>query len=694
MLGDNWVINEVESNIEKKLASELSVSNLTARVLAARGYVTPERARTFLNKSDLALYDPFLLKDMDRACSRIREALEKQQRICIYGDYDVDGVTATTALYLYLTSKGGKCSCFIPERLSEGYGLNKASIEELAKNNELIITVDTGITAIEETAFANSIGVDLVITDHHNCRETLPEACAVVNPHRSDCEYPFKQLAGVGVVFKLICALEGNCEKVFDEYADIVAIGTVADVMPIIDENRLIVDRGLRKLAFTRRVGLLALMDNTGIQSENGVKKVSTSTIGYALAPRLNAAGRISSAKKALDLLLETDYAKADLLAKELCEINKQRQTTEQAIYEEATKQIGDYGGDRYSYILYSENWHQGVVGVVASKISEKYSLPAILFSFDGDTGKGSGRSVKGLSLTSLLHQCSDLLIEYGGHELAAGLSIERKNLPAFIEKFDKLSREMLKDSNTLQPVEIDCELNYNEITEKNAKELLLLEPFGLANAVPQFIIRNVIISDIAPIAGGKHIRLKLKSSLSPYEVNAVYFGMSQCEFPFCRNERCELACTLGINEYRGASYPQILIRAARPCEREHEQISISRQVYARVCDEKDMSVIPINAVPTLDDFRAVFRMLKSELGRERKRISIRYLRRKTESAENTRISLCAIKIVIDVMAEFGLAEVVRVRGYDIMEIKLLPYSSKIDLEKSEILRRIRKRME
>ena len=692
MLGENWVLSATDSKKEEILALSLGISRLTARILVARGYDTPESARSFLNKSELKLHDPMLLKDMDKACARIEQAISEKQSICIYGDYDVDGVTSTTALYLYLTGRGARCKCFIPERLSEGYGLNKAAICEIAADTDLIITVDTGITAIDEIAYARSLGVDVVVTDHHNCREAIPEASAVVNPRREDCPYPFKSLAGVGVVFKLLCALEGDTEKIFEEYADIVAIGTVADVMPITDENRLIVDKGLKKLAVTKRVGLQALMDCTGVPSIDGRKRVYTSTVGYVLAPRLNAAGRISSARKSLELLLEQDYEKAHSLADELCEINVRRQNTEQQIYNEATQMIGGLRGERYSYILYSDNWHQGVVGVVASKISEKYSLPAILFSFDGDIGKGSGRSIKGLNLTDLLAQCADLLIEYGGHELAAGLSIERRNLPAFIERFEQLSREKLENANTLQPVNIDCELYFDEITSENAGEILLLEPFGLTNAVPQFMVRGVTISEIAPISSDKNIRIKLRDRRSRREANAVYFGMSHCEFPFVRGDECEIACTLGINEYRGSVYPQLLVRAVRPCSAERDYIYRAREIYSSITNVNDTSSIPASAIPTVNDFREVFRLLKRELENERKRVSVRYLKHKLASSENTRIDLSAIKVIIDVMNEFGLAETTRVRGNDVIEIKLLPYAAKIDLEKSEILRRIKKR--
>lgn len=692
MLGENWSVAAFDREKEEFLSSALSIGRLTARVLVSRGYDIPEKAQRFLQKSDCELFDPFLMKDMDKAVARINEALAKKQSICIYGDYDVDGVTSTTVLYLYLVSKGANVRCFIPERLSEGYGLNKASIGEIAKNTDLIITVDTGITAIEETEYAKSLGVDIIITDHHSCRDTLPAAYAVVNPHRPDCTYPFKHLAGVGVAYKLVCAMEGNCKEVAMEYADLVAIGTVADVMPIVCENRLIVDMGLKRLETTCRPGLCALMDNTGILAEHGRRKVYTSTVGYVLAPRLNAAGRIASADKSLELLLETDYAKADILAKELCEINRIRQNTEQAIYEEAIKQIGDYRGDRYSYILYSENWHQGVVGVVASKIAEKYSLPAILFSFDGDIGKGSGRSVKGLSLTEILEKCSDLLIEYGGHELAAGLSIEKKHLSEFVERFEHLSREQLENKNTLMPVDIDCELFFDEITIENAFDLLLLEPYGLSNPVPQFLLKNAVITDIMPLSSDKHIRLKIRDRMGRKEVNAVYFGISHCEFPFCRGDVCEIACSLGINEFNGSSYPQLLIRAVRPCDNERQAICKSREIYSKVKDRDDMSDLPPEIIPTVEDFKTVYRVLKRELSGERRRISVRYLKRRIEITENAVLDLCKIKTVIDVMTEFGLAETIKVRGNDIMEIKIIPAAQKVDLDKSETLKQLKQR--
>lgn len=694
MLGDNWIIKEVNKQQELRLSKALGIRPLTARILISRGYDTAEKSDAFFKNTALKLYDPFLLTDMDKAVTRIKQAIESKEKVCIYGDYDVDGVTATTALYSYLSSKGAVCECFIPERLSEGYGLNNQSIASIAKRNSLIITVDTGITAVEETDFAASLGVDIIITDHHSCRELLPAAVAVVDPHRPDDCYPFKGLAGVGVVFKLICAIEGASELVFEEYADIVAIGTVADVMPIMDENRLIVSRGLAKLSNCKSYGLTALMEQAGVFRDGPCGHISSSTIGYAIAPRINAAGRISSARRALDLFLAQSRVEAMAIAEELCEINKKRQLTEQMIYTEATQQIATSPKDAYSYILASDNWHQGVVGVVASKISEKYSSPAILFSFDGDIGKGSGRSIKGLSLMDALSACSDLLIEYGGHELAAGLSLERKNLPAFRERFEKFARSRLEGKSTVIPVEIDCELGFDEINLQNAEEMTKLEPFGLSNSIPFFILRNVSITDITSMCEDKHIRIRVSKNSSVKETNCVYFGMSHLEFPFCRGDMCDIACTLGVNQYNGNRQPQIIARAVRPTLSEREAIAASRCFYSQIYENKISKPLPPETLPTVEHFRAVFRLLKRELGTERHRVSARYIRRKLWQTERMDINLCALKAIFDVLSEFGLAECIKVRGNDIIEIKLLPYSGKIDLEKSEILKNIKSHLQ
>lgn len=693
MLGENWAVPAVEQEKETLLSKALGVGRPTARILISRGYDTPESARRFLNKTDLKRHDPFLLKDMDKAVARIRAAMSSGETVCVYGDYDVDGVTAATVLYLYFISKGVKCQYYIPSRAT-GYGLNKAFIREAAGHTDLIVTVDTGITAIEETAYAASLGIDVIITDHHNCRETLPEACAVVNPRRPDCGYPYKDLAGVGVAFKLVCALEGDGEAVFNEYVDLAAIGTVADVMPLTGENRLMVDTGLKKLSKTQREGLKALLDSAGVLEKEGARNIHTSTLGYVIAPRLNAAGRISDAGKAMKLLLETDRARAASMAEELCEINRKRQATEQKIYEEATNLIGAHRGRRHCYVLGSDRWHQGVVGVVASKISEKYSVPAILFSFDGEIGKGSGRSVKGIGLTEMLTQCADLLLEYGGHELAAGLTIKKENFKAFSERFEALSRERFKNKIPLAPVDIDCRLDFDEINVENALEILKLEPFGLSNPTPLFIVADIFIHDVIPLSGDKHIRLKVKSPRGgEKEKNAVFFGVGHREFPFCRGDFCEIACTLGVNEYRDIAETQIVIRAVRPPQNERDEIRHFLGCYSHTGEpEIQNAPLPPEMIPNLDDFRAFYRVLRREIDGERKRLSLRYLKRRIEMIEGADLNPCKMMIILDVMGEFNLAEIVKIRGNDLVEISLSKSSRKVDLEMSQTLKNLKKR--
>ena len=402
-----WQVKVVDEQICAKIMKENGVFPLTAKLLANRGLYEKADIDQFFDRDSTPLHDPFLLKDMDKAVARIEKAIAEKERVCIYGDYDVDGVTSTVMLYLYLCSRGLECEYFIPERISEGYGLSLPVIEKMKGRVDLIITVDTGVTAVAEAEYAQSIGIDMVITDHHSCREILPSACAVVNPHREDGNSPFRNLAGVGVVFKLLCALEGNTDRILELYSDIISVGTVADVMPIIGENRKITYLGLQKLAETENIGLLALMRRAGIvKYGKPVKKITSSTVGYVLAPRINAAGRIACASRAVELLLTNDINEAEAIADELCEINKQRQATEQKIYEQAVELINEQYSDDGFLVLAYDGWHQGVIGVVASKIAERFSRPCILFSLDGDSAKGSGRSIKGFSLIRRTRAC------------------------------------------------------------------------------------------------------------------------------------------------------------------------------------------------------------------------------------------------------------------------------------------------
>ena len=500
----------VRSPQVRAISRELGITMPTAQLLVNRGCLTPEAARSFLSKEEEMLHDPFLMRDMDEATYRIAEALEDNEKIVIFGDYDVDGVTSVSSLYLYLKDHGADVSYYIPCRSGEGYGVSDAAVRKLAGDGcKLIITVDTGITAVREVETARSLGVDVIVTDHHECHDEIPDAVAVVNPRRKDCEYPFKELAGVGVVFKLLCALESvlnpenrliDCvRRVSRKYGDLVAIGTVADVMPVRDENRLIISYGLSLIEETERPGLAELIDATTADSKSGKKKrITAAFIGYTIAPRINAAGRISNASIAVDLFLAEDRETAAPIARQLCDINRERQTGENAIVEEAYAKIAaehDFEKDPV-VILDDESWHHGIIGIVASRITERYSCPSILISFEGsengEIGKGSGRSVKGLNLVDALGKCSDLLEKYGGHELAVGLTIKRENLPEFRRRLNEYARECLSEGQTESTLDAECELSPEDITLEQASELYGLEPFGVSNPVPMFVLYDV----------------------------------------------------------------------------------------------------------------------------------------------------------------------------------------------------------
>lgn len=620
------------------LTTALNISPVTARLLYRRGYTAPETARAFLSHSAEDWHDPMLMKDMDLAVARILQAIQDREKIAIYGDYDVDGVTSVTSLYLYLTGLGGNVVAHIPSRTKEGYGMSVPGVEGLAEQGvNLIITVDTGITASKEVSFAASLGMDTVVTDHHECHGELPVCAAVINPHRPDCAYPFKELAGVGVVFKLICACEAvrmgvtpreALSRVESKYIDLVAIGTVADVMPLKDENRYIVFRGLSVLEHTERCGLSALLDaiSNAKPNSNGKKnrrRVNTGLVGYGIAPRINAAGRISHAMKAVELLLSEDPQKAAELAEELCEINVRRQTEENRIAEQAFEMIeaSIEGQPHVPRILVLENdgWTQGIVGIVASRITEKYGFPSILISFEGavdgepkddDMGKGSGRSVKGLNLVDALYDCRDLLLRFGGHELAAGLTLRRDAIPSFRQRINDYAKEHLTEEMTAVCYEADCCVSMSDMTMDLALELEKLEPFGVSNPSPVFYMSDVTVQKIIPLGGGKHVKLLL--SADGVTLPALWFGISPSELPVSAGDSADVLFQLSINEYQGVSSLQMILQDVR-----------LSHTYTQACfsEEKRLEEIlggaPIDpaedVTPTRDDIARVYTLLRGD---------------------------------------------------------------------------------
>ncbi|MBQ9779717.1 MAG: single-stranded-DNA-specific exonuclease RecJ [Clostridia bacterium] len=626
-----------------ELSASLQISPVTARLLYNRGYLTPAAARPFLAGGADIWRDPFLMKDMSAAVSRVLHAVETGQKIAIYGDYDVDGVTSVTSLQLYLESLGANVISYIPSRFKEGYGMSLPVMDKLAEEGvELIITVDTGITANREILYASELGMDTVVTDHHECHAEIPACAAVVNPHRPDCPYPFKELAGVGVVFKLICACEAmRCgvssreafEAVSPLYIDLVAIGTVADVMPLCDENRLIVSRGLAILEHTERPGLAALLDaisgNGTVRPAAGNavakprRKVNAGLVGYGIAPRINAAGRISHAMKAVELLLSETEQEAIPLAEELCSINTRRQTEENRIAEQAYRMIEEQLSSAEKppriLVLEDDDWLQGIVGIVASRVTERYGLPSILISFDGsvtgdpsddDVGKGSGRSVKGLNLVEALADSRELLLRFGGHELAAGLTVRRGNIQAFREKINEYADRYLTDEMTAVRYEAECEVTMAEMTMTLAQELETLEPFGVSNPLPIFMLKDAVVQKIIPMGGGKHTKLVLYAD--GYMMQAVWFGMSVSRLPIAVGDSADVLFQLNINEYQGVRSLQMILQDVRMSESYVKACRSEEERFEDVLAGAPISTEE-NIIPDRDDIACVYTLLRGD---------------------------------------------------------------------------------
>ncbi len=680
------------------LAEKLGVSPLTALLIYNRGQDTPEKAKSFLSVLSGSYYDPFLMPDMDKAVARITEAVEKKEKVVIYGDYDVDGVTSVSILYTYLKELGLSPEYYIPSRSAEGYGVNNDAIKQLAeKNITLMITVDTGVTALEEVKFASSLGIDAVITDHHECLADLPEAIAVVNPRRADSKYPFCELAGVGVVYKLLCALEerrAGSSLGVKKFIDLVAIGTVADVMPLVDENRLLVAEGLDILNSAPRMGISALL-RASVKNDKKPKpmpKITSSVISFTIAPRINAAGRIESAEKAVKLFLCSSEREADAMANELCEINRRRQAEENRIIDEAAEKIQNsfnFENDRV-IVLAEENWHHGVIGIVSSRITERFAMPSILISFDeNNVGKGSGRSVKGINLVEALTYCSDLLIKYGGHELAAGLTVERENFEAFRERINKFVRENASDASCCALVEADAYISPEDVNLTQAKELLMLEPYGVANPGPMFFMKDTLVRDIIPLAE-KHTKLILEKDGSV--MTALYFGHSRTSLPIYKGDMLDIAFTMGINEFRGVTDVQMIVRDI------HRQSTDARCEISEN-DKKRYSEIASGGaysrsediLPGRDDFAQVYLHLKRRPGFRDDCLGLREI----ITAFGGKIGYCKLMIILRVLEETGLVSIRFSSECDEnFHFGVNYVKNKIDIEKSPFYIKIRSQVE
>lgn len=702
------------------LSEGTGLSPIMARLLYTRGYRTVQQVNAFFRQEEVCLHDPFLMQDMERAVERIDQAIAGGERIAIYGDYDVDGVTSVSLLYLYLTSYGADVGYYIPSRTKEGYGVSVSAIDTLrSRGVELMITVDTGVTAIEEIDYAKSVGIDTVVTDHHECRTELPRACAVVNPHRADDHYPFAELAGVGVVFKLICAFEmAQCRKrgeseldgvrrVCREYGDLVAIGTIADVMPVVDENRLIVSLGLRLLENTTRPGLRALIEAaSGNKAGEGSKylkkrKINSSFIGFTIAPRMNAAGRVSNASIAVELLLSQDPAEAQTLAEELCDLNLQRQTEENRIAESAYRKIEKTvsGENNRVIVIDDDEWKQGIIGIVSSRITERYGLPSILISFDGsvegrpsdeDIGKGSGRSIKGMNLVEALTDSEDLLVRFGGHELAAGLSIRRADIDEFRHRINRYAATCLDEEALCLSIDADCEVGIRDLTLNLAQEIASMEPFGTANPVPNFILRDARAVRIVPMGGGKHMRMVLEKD--GIEITAVRFGVNAEDIAaFDVGERVDVLFQLNVNEYQGVTSLQMIVQDIRPSEKQEKLLNDAALRYEEIRVGGVFSESEA-VLPSRDDMAVVYTALRKEYRVGHTLFSMRRLLALLRNHGHGEIGYVKLKFIIRIMQELQVCGVTEPQSDTyLFEFQYQP--TKTNIEKSSILRKLKTQM-
>ncbi len=713
----NWILKSDRTEKTERevagIAASLGIDPVVARLLYTRGYSDPEAAKSFIYMETEMLCNPFLMKDCDKGAERIKDAVLSEEKITVYGDYDVDGVTAVCTLYLYLKSLGANVDYFIPNRAGEGYGVSKGAIDTLAESGtKLIITVDTGITANEEVIYAKGLGIDFIITDHHECRNDIPKAVAVINPHRPDCSYPFKELAGVGVVFKLISAYEEKINKksrkeatakLFKEYADLVAIGTIADVMPIKEENRIIVKYGLSMIENQPRLGLSALIEassqrNDGQRSAQKKKKnkMTSGYIGYTIAPRINAAGRIKSAALAVELFLTSDPSSAMEIAEELCRTNKERQAEENKIMNEAYIEIEKYDIENNPVIVLDrDNWHHGVIGIVSSRITEKYCRPSILVSFEGnessspcpeDIGKGSGRSIKGMNLVDALCYCQDLLVKFGGHELAAGLSVTRGSLEAFRKKINEYARKNLTESDMVATVEADCEIDFSDISLSLAKGIQMLEPYGVGNPVPMFVLRGVTVNEIVGISDGKHTKINLGEDGK--SLCAMYFSVSPKDIGVYAGDSIDIMFNIDINEWGGRESVQLIVRDLKIASSQKTEDDKERARFEEIRSGSSF-LESENVIPTRGDFAAVYKLMLSSLRSGIDTLSHKDIISRFKNESGVNIGYIKLKVIVMVLKELNLVDITDVRD-EVYKFNIHYSTGKTMLDKSTLLRRLR----
>ena len=558
-MNKQWQIRkEADENIVNRIVKKFNISKIVARVIANKGIQDKAAVEVFLNPTRKDFHDPFLMPDMEKAVNRITSAIQKKEKTIIYGDYDVDGITSSVILKMFLEEQGLNTDIYIPNRLDEGYGLNENAIRQIAKEKyTLMITVDCGITGINEVDLANGLGLDVIITDHHEQAESLPNAIAVIDTKRKDNTYPFRGLAGVGVAFKTIQAISqrlGLPEETYLKYLDIVCVGTISDIVPLEDENRVISQLGLKLIKQTKNIGLKVLLESIGYS------KIDSTAISFGIAPRINACGRLGNEKIALDLFFCRSEKDAKKITETLNNYNKERQDIEKKIFCEAVELTQKT--DLPCIVVGKENWHHGVIGIVASKITEMYGKPSILLCYEGNIARGSGRSIKGFDLHKALEKCSNHIKQFGGHSMAIGITLEKEEE----EEFKKELEEYAKNNNIekiIPIILIDQKVDLSEISVDDVKEFKLLEPFGEANNMPIFQLNNLKIESIRTLSEGKHLKLFLKDD-SGKTIDAIGFNLGYLAEEYKIGTKIDVVGSLEINDFKGVETLQISLRDFR----------------------------------------------------------------------------------------------------------------------------------
>ena len=673
-----WTVAPLDKAEASAIKEKHNLPPVIAMLLQIRGITADDEIEDFLF-NDSVIADPMEIRDMDKAVARVRRAIDSGEYICVYGDYDADGVTSTALLYSYLETVGANVIYYIPSRETEGYGMNIGAVDALAeKGVKLIITVDNGIAANKEIAHAKALGIDTVVTDHHMPIDELPNACAVVDLHRPDCPSKFKQLSGVGVAFKLIMALEGefcDVDMLLDNYADLLSIGTIGDIVELKGENRVFVKRGLQSIINSDRPGITALIENSGLTG----KPLTAGKVSFTLVPRINAVGRLGLSGKSVELLLTEDYGEAQQIAQAMGDDNAERRQIETEILQKIDLEIQQNPSLVLDKIIVidGENWHQGVIGIVASRVKEAYGKPAIIISRDGENAKASGRSVEGFALCDAVAECAELLTHFGGHPMAVGLSLASENIELFRKRINEYANSI--DSMPFDALKIDFKLNPAGVTLDIAEEIKELQPFGSGNPTPVFGLYNMKINSIIPLSNNKH--LKLIISRADTTLAAMMFFTSTDEFPYKKGDTVDFAVTLDVNEYNGNKSVSIIVKDIKSSADDTEEILKSRRVFEDFCRSNPLTDDQLKSiVPTRDDFAVVYRFLKSN-GGYRFDVSTLVYRL------GNKLPMGKIRVILEAMNELGLITIRE--GMFNSSIGVNQVSGKVSLESADIIKRL-----